>query len=112
MAIETLYPKRNLSLANQRHKVYPYLLKGLKIERPNQVWATDITYIPLSKGFVYLVAVVDWYSRRVLSWRVSTTLDTEFCVDALEEARDKPGCSEIFNTDQGCQLRARTLRAF
>jgi putative transposase len=104
LAIETLYPKRNLSLANQQHKIYPYLLKGLQIVRPNQVWATDITYIPLAKGFVYLAAVVDWYSRRVLSWRLSTTLDSDFCVDALEEAIDKHGCPEIFNTDQGCQF--------
>lgn len=104
MAIETLYPKRNLSLANQKHKVYPYLLKGLQIDRANQVWATDITYIPMARGFVYLVAVVDWYSRRVLSWRVSTTLDTEFCVDALDEAIENHGCPEIFNTDQGCQF--------
>lgn len=104
LAIETLYPKRNLSLANQQHKIYPYLLKGLQIVRPNQVWATDITYIPLAKGFVYLAAVVDWYSRRVLSWRLSTTLDSDFCVDALEGAIDKHGCPEIFNTDQGCQF--------
>lgn len=104
MTIETLYPKRNLSLANQQHKVYPYLLRGLKIDRANQVWATDITYIPLAKGFVYLVAIVDWYSRRVLSWRVSTTLDTEFCIDALQEAIDKYGCPEVFNTDQGSQF--------
>lgn len=104
LAIETLYPKRNLSLANQRHKVYPYLLKGLDINRPNQVWCTDITYIPMAKGFIYLVAVMDWYSRRVLSWRVSTTMDADFCVDALEEAIDRHGCPEIFNTDQGAQF--------
>ena len=104
LAIETLYPKRNLSLANQRHKVYPYLLKGLDVNRPNQVWCTDITYIPMAKGFVYLVAVMDWYSRRVLSWRVSTTMDTDFCVDALEEAIERHGCPEIFNTDQGAQF--------
>jgi len=104
LAIETLYPKRNLSLANQKHKVYPYLLRGLDINRPNQVWSTDITYIPMAKGFVYLVAVMDWYSRRVLSWRVSTTMDTSFCVDALEEAIAQYGCPEIFNTDQGSQF--------
>jgi len=104
MAIETLYPKRNLSLANQQHKVYPYLLRGLDINRPNQVWATDITYIPMAKGFVYLVAIMDWYSRRVLSWRVSTTMDTDFCVEALEEAIENYGTPEIFNTDQGSQF--------
>jgi len=104
MAIETLYPKRNLSVANQRHKVYPYLLRGLKIERPNQVWSTDITYIPMAKGFIYLVAIMDWYSRRVLSWRLSTTMDSSFCVDALNEAIDQYGCPEIFNTDQGSQF--------
>ena len=104
LAIETLYPKRNLSLANQNHKVYPYLLRGLDINRPNQVWSTDITYIPMSKGFVYLVAVMDWYSRKVLSWRVSTTMDTSFCIDTLEEAIENFGCPEIFNTDQGRQF--------
>lgn len=104
LAIETLYPKRNLSLANQQHKIYPYLLRGLTINRPNQVWSTDITYIPMAKGFIYLVAVMDWYSRRVLSWRVSTTMDTDFCVEALEEAIERYGCPEIFNTDQGSQF--------
>lgn len=104
MAIETLYPKRNLSLANQQHKVYPYLLKDVCIDRPNQVWSTDITYIPMAKGFVYLVAVMDWYSRRVLSWRLSTTMDTQLCVEALQEAIDQHGCPEIFNTDQGAQF--------
>lgn len=104
MSIETLYPKRNLSLANQQHKVYPYLLRNLTIDRPNQVWATDITYIPMALGFVYLVAIMDWYSRRVLSWRVSTTMDDSFCVDALEEAIEHYGAPEIFNTDQGSQF--------
>jgi len=104
LAIETLYPKRNLSLANQQHKIYPYLLRGLSVDRPNQVWSTDITYIPMAKGFVYLVAVMDWYSRRVLSWRLSTTMDTGFCVDALEDAIAHFGCPTIFNTDQGSQF--------
>lgn len=104
LAIETLYPKRNLSKANHRHKIYPYLLKDLVIDRPNQVWSTDITYIPMAKGFVYLVAVMDWYSRRVLSWKVSTTMDADFCVEALEEAIETFGCPEIFNTDQGSQF--------
>ncbi len=104
MGIAALYPKRNLSLANQAHKVYPYLLRNLVIDRPNQVWATDITYIPMARGFVYLVVVMDWYSRKVLSWRVSNTLDTRFCVEALEEAIETYGCPEIFNTDQGSQF--------
>ena len=104
MGIAALYPKRNLSLGNQAHKVYPYLLRNLVIDRPNQVWATDITYIPMARGFVYLVAVMDWYSRKVLSWRVSNTLDTRFCVEALEEAIETYGCPEIFNTDKGNQF--------
>lgn len=99
LAIETLYPKPNLSLTNKQHKVYPYLLRGLSINRSNQVWATDITYIPMAKGFVYLVAVMDWYSR----W-VSTTMDADFCIDALKEAIENYGCPEIFNTDQGSQF--------
>ena len=99
MGLVVLYPKRNLSLPAQARKVYPYLLKDLVIDRPNQVWATDITYIPMARGFVYLVAIMDWYSRRVLSWRVSNTLDTSFCVDALNEAIETYGASEIFNTD-------------
>lgn len=109
MGIETLYPKRNLSLANQAHKVYPYLLRNLSIDRPNQVWATDITYIPMQRGFVYLVAVIDWYSRKVLSWQLSTTLDTDFCVDALERAIERYGTPEIFNTDQGCQFTSEAF---
>ncbi len=104
MGLVALYPKRNLSLANQAHKIYPYLLKGLVIDRPNQVWATDITYIPMSRGHVYLVAIMDWYSRRVLSWRLSNTLDTSFCVEALQKAIETHGTPEIFNTDQGCQF--------
>jgi putative transposase len=104
MGLVALYPKRNLSLANQAHKVYPYLLRNLVIDRPNQVWATDITYIPMARGFVYLVAVMDWYSRRVLSWRVSNTLETSFCIEALEEAIENHGAPEIFNTDQGSQF--------
>jgi len=104
MGLVALYPKRNLSLANQAHKVYPYLLRNLTIDRPNQVWATDITYIPMARGFVYLVAVMDWYSRRVLSWRVSSTLEASFCIAALEEAIENYGAPEIFNTDQGSQF--------
>jgi len=104
MALVPLYPKPNLSKANQAHKVYPYLLKNRVIDRPNQVWATDITYIPMARGFVYLVAIMDWYSRRVLSWRLSNTLDTSFCIEALEEAIEQHGAPEIFNTDQGSQF--------
>ena len=104
MGLVACYPKRNLSRANQAHKVYPYLLKDQVIDRPNQAWATDITYIPMSRGFVYLVAIMDWYSRRVLSWRVSNTLDTSFCIEALEEAIERHGVPEIFNTDQGSQF--------
>ena len=93
-----------LSLANHKHKIYLYLLTGLTIDRPNQVWPTGITYIPMAKGFVYLVAVMDWYSRRVLSWKLSTTMDTGLSVEALEEAIERYGYSEIFNTDQGSQF--------
>lgn len=104
MGLEAVYPKMNLSKRNQAHKVYPYLLRGLKIVRPNQAWSADITYIRLSQGFVYLVAVIDWYSRYILSWRVSISLEHEFCVEALEEALEKHGKPEIFNTDQGVQF--------
>jgi putative transposase len=104
MGIVAVYPKKNLSRANQAHRVYPYLLRNLNIDRPNQVWATDITYLPMARGFVYLVAVIDWYSRRVLSWRLSNTLDSQFCVDALEDAIATYGAPEIFNTDQGSQF--------
>ena len=83
--------------------MYPYLLRNLKIDRPNQVWATDITYIPMEKGFVYLTVIMDWYSRKILSWRLSNTMDTDFCVDALEEALDRYGEPDIFNSDQGSQ---------
>lgn len=104
MGIEALYRKPNTSRRHAAHPVYPYLLRNLKIERPNQVWATDITYIPMRRGFVYLVAIVDWASRRVLAWRLSNTLTTDFCVDALEEAITRYGKPEIFNTDQGSQF--------
>jgi putative transposase len=104
MAIEAIYQKPNTSKGHPDHKVYPYLLRGLIIERPNQVWCADITYIPMAKGFVYLVAVMDWFSRRVLSWRLSITMETDFCVDALTEAMERYGRPEIFNTDQGVQF--------
>jgi putative transposase len=99
-----IYPKINLSKRNHAHKVYPYLLRGLKVNGVNQVWSTDITYIRLNQGFVYLVAVIDWHSRCILSWRVSTTLESDFCVEALEEALERHGQPEIFNTDQGVQF--------
>lgn len=103
MGLYAAQPRVNTSRKHPEHKVYPYLLRGVKINRPNQVWSTDITYIRLARGFVYLVAVLDWYSRFVLAWRLSNTLDTYFCVEALEEALsiDQP---EIFNTDQGSQF--------
>ncbi|HEX4708371.1 MAG TPA: IS3 family transposase [Candidatus Udaeobacter sp.] len=104
MGIEAIYRRRNSSKPAPGHKIYPYLLRDLKVERPNQVWATDITYIPMARGFVYLVAVVDWFTRRVLSHRVSITMDAGFCVEALEEALRKYGKPEIFNTDQGSQF--------
>jgi putative transposase len=104
MGIEALYRRPNTSKPAPGHKIYPYLLRGLAVERPNQVWATDITYIPMARGFVYLAAVVDWFSRRVLSWRVSITMEVEFCLDAVEEAIAKHGRPEIFNTDQGSQF--------
>jgi putative transposase len=104
MAIEALYQKPNTSKGHPDHKVYPYLLRGLAIGRPNQVWCADITYIPMAKGFVYLVAVMDWFSRRVLAWRLSITMETDFCVEALREATERYGQPEIFNTDQGVQF--------
>lgn len=103
MGINAQYPKPNLSKPNKAHKKYPYLLKGVVPIKPNQVWSADITYIPLDKGFLYLMAVIDWYSRKVISWRLSNTLDTRFCVEALEEAL-QTGFPEIFNTDQGVQF--------
>lgn len=104
MGIEALYRKPNLSRRHVSHPIYPYLLRDLKIDRPNQVWATDITYIPMRRGFVYLVAVIDWFSRRVLSWRLSNTLTTDFCLDAVREAITRHDTPEIFNTDQGSQF--------
>ena len=104
MGLEAIYPKPKTSKPHPENKIYPYLLRGLKINRPNQVWAADITYIPLRRGFMYLVAVMDWYSRKVLSWRVSNTLEADFCVEALKDAIHSHGCPEIFNTDQGSQF--------
>ncbi len=104
MGLEAVYPKPNLSRSHPEHKVYPYLLRGLDITKPNQVWSTDITYVRMKEGFAYLVAIMDWHSRRVLSWRLSNTLEADFCVEALEEAFSKYGKPEIFNTDQGSQF--------
>jgi putative transposase len=104
MAIEAIYRRPNTSKPAPGHKIYPYLLRKLAIVRPNQVWATDITYIPMAKGFVYLAAIVDWFSRKVLAWRVSITMESDFCVEALEEALARFGKPEIFNTDQGSQF--------
>jgi len=103
LGLEAIYPKKKTSVPDIAHHKYPYLLKDFVIERPNQVWSTDITYIKLDKGFVYLTAVIDWYSRYVLSWRLSNTLDSRFCIEALNEALTK-GKPEIFNTDQGSQF--------
>lgn len=104
MGIEAIYRKPSTSKPAPGHKIYPYLLRGLTVDHPNQVWAMDITYVPMARGFVYLAAVVDWFSRRVLSWRVSITLEAAFCVEALEEALARHGRPEIFNTDQGAQF--------
>ena len=109
MGLRALYPRRRTSQPGKGHKIYPYLLRGLSIERANQCWCTDICYIPMAKGFMYLVAIMDWHSRRVLSWRVSNTLDTDFCIDALEEALKRFGAPEIFNTDQGAQFTSEAF---
>mgnify|MGYP002400194574 CR=1 FL=1 len=109
MGIQSLAPKPGTSKRQPKQPVYPYLLRGLTIDRPNQVWATDITYIPMQKGFMYLIAIMDWPTRKVLSWRLSNTLDTRFCVEALKEALFKYGAPEIFNTDQGCQFTSEAF---
>jgi putative transposase len=103
MGLEAVYPKPRLSIGGAGHKVYPYLLRNVSIERVNQVWSTDITYIPMPAGFMYLTAAMDWHSRFVLSWRLSNTMDLDFCLEALNEAL-KGGCPEVFNTDQGVQF--------
>lgn len=104
MGIEALYRKPNTSQRHPEHKIYPYLLRHLDIARPNQVWAADITYIPMQRGFIYLFAVMDWASRRVLAWRLSNTMTTDFCLEAVQEAINRYGTPEIFNTDQGSQF--------
>ena len=108
MGLYAIYPKPRTTIAEKAHKVYPYLLRGLIIERPNQVWSADITYVRMLHGFMYLAAVIDWFSRYVLAWELSNTLDGLFCLHTLERALDE-GCPEIFNTDQGVQF---TVKAF
>jgi putative transposase len=109
MGLEAIAPKPRTSKPEPEHAIYPYLLRGLSIDRPNKVWASDITYVPLARGFGYLVAIMDWYSRRVLSWKLSNTLDSSFCVAALNEALLRFGQPEIFNTDQGAQFTAEAF---
>jgi putative transposase len=104
MGVEAIYRRPNTSKPAPGHKIYPYLLRNLAVTRPNQVWASDITYVPMARGFMYLVAIVDWFSRRVLAWRLSITLSADFCVEALEEALARHGKPEVFNTDQGSQF--------
>ena len=109
MSICALYRKPNTSKPEPGHKIYPYLLRAMKVERANQAWATDITYIPMAKGFVYLACVMDWHTRRVLSWRLSITLEAEFCIEAVKEALEKYGAPEVFNTDQGSQFTSEAF---
>jgi putative transposase len=109
MGITAIYRRANTSRRHPRHAIYPYLLRKLQVDRPNQVWATDVTYIPMERGFVYLVAVIDWFSRRVLSWRISNSMTADFCVEALEEAITRYGAPEIFNSDQGSQFTASSF---
>jgi putative transposase len=104
MGLEPIYQRPRTTVPHPEHQVYPYLLREMVIERPNQVWCADITYIPMQRGFLYLVAVMDWASRKVLSWRVSNTMDADFCIEALEEALERFGRPELFNTDQGSQF--------
>jgi putative transposase len=105
MGLEAIYPKPRLSLAGKGHRIYPYLLRGVKIVRPDQVWSTDITYVPMASGFMYLAAVIDWFSRYVITWRLSNTLDGGFCLEMLDDAL-RAGKPEVFNTDQGVQFTA------
>jgi putative transposase len=108
MGLEAIYPKPRTTIAGKGHKVYPYLLRGVVIGRPDQVWSTDITYVPMATGFMYLAAVIDWFSRYVIAWRLSNTLDGSFCVEMLEEALEG-GRPEVFNTDQGAQFTAEAF---
>ena len=104
MGIEAIYRRPSTTKPVPGHRIYPYLLRGLTIDRPNHVWATDITYIPMARGFVYLAAVMDWFARRILAWQLSNTMDASFCINAVEEALAKYGCPQVFNTDQGSQF--------
>ncbi len=109
MGLQAIYPKPRTTKPHPQNKVYPYLLRELQINHPDQVWAADITYVPMSRGFMYLVAIMDWHSRKVLSWRISNSMDADFCVEALEGAIEKYGCPEIFNTDQGSQFTSESF---
>lgn len=109
MGIRAVYPKPRTTIPHPSHKVYPYLLRNLDINHSNQVWASDITYIPMKSGFMYLTAIMDWHSRKVLSWRISNSMETDFCIDALEEALSRYGAPEIFNTDQGSQYTSKSF---
>ena len=111
MGIQAIYPKPRTSEPHPAHKVYPYLLRNLTIDQPNQVWATDISYIPMAQGFAYLTVVMDWYSRKILAWRLSNTMEADFCIDALEEALHHYGKPEIFNSDQGSQFTSEAFTA-
>lgn len=105
MGLAAIYQKPRTSTPHPEHRVYPYLLRGLEISRPNQVWCADISYIPMRRGFLYLVAIMDWHSRKVLAWRLSNSMEADFCVSALEEALGRHGAPEFFNTDQGASSR-------
>lgn len=109
MGIQAIHPEPKTSKCHPQHKIYPYLLRNLEINRANQVWASDITYIPMASGFLYLTVIMDWYSRKVLSWRVSNSMDVSFCIDALEEANYRNGTPDIFNTDQGSQYTSEAF---
>ena len=109
MGIETIYPRRNLSKPNPEHRIFPYLLRGVRIDSQDHVWSTDITYIRMRHGFMYLMAIMDWYSRYVLAWRLSNTLETDFCLEALEEALSGDRMPDIFNTDQGSQFTSKAF---
>lgn len=111
MGLQAVAPGPHTSVPHPEHKVYPYLLRGVVVDRPDQVWATDITYLPMARGFMYLVAIMDWATRKVLSWRISNTMDADFCVEALQEALTKYGPPEIFNTDQGSQFTSEPFTA-
>src|SRR5262249_14686180 len=108
MGLEAIYPKPRLSAAGRGHRIYPYLLRGVRIERPDQVWSADITYVPMASGFIYLAATIDWYSRYVVAWRLSNTLDGSFCLEMLDDALSR-GRPEVFNTDQGVQFTAEAF---